>query len=182
MSTYPRPITPKPKPAPMPKKAKKPIKASGKKRSNGGIKITNPDKWFSLCVRERADWTCQRCGRKFPEEYSLEGLPKALGLDCSHYFGRGNWAVRFDPLNAWAHCRGCHGVFEANPHNFREWMHDKLGDAYDVLVEKSNNRTIGKQARREMNEIAAHYKEEFERMRELRSKGKVGRLNFQGYF
>lgn len=160
----------------------KPTRSVKTKHRAGGIKITNPDKWFSLCVRERSDWTCQRCGRKFPEKYSLEGLPKAQGLDCSHYFGRANWAVRFEPMNAWAHCRGCHGIFEGNPHYFREWMNEKLGDSYEVLVELSNNIMNGKQARKEQNKIAAHYKSEFERMRRERANGKVGRINFQGYF
>lgn len=153
-----------------------------KKKSSGGIKITNPDKWFSLCVRERADWTCQRCGRKFPEEYSIDGLPKAQGLDCSHFIGRGNWSVRHDPLDADAHCRGCHGYFEANPHLFTEWKKERLGSLYEILIEKSNNVMLGKQARKEKNEIAEHYKAEFFRMRELRNKGVIGRINFQGYF
>ena len=160
-----------PKPAPKPKKAK-----------YNGIKITNPDKWFGLCVRERADWTCQRCGRKYPEEYSVDGLPKAQGLHCSHYFGRGNWAVRFDPLNAWAHCHGCHTLLGSNPHLFREWVEERLGNLYEVLVEKANHKTNGKTAHREENEIAAHYKAEFEKMRRQRDQGKVGRINFQGYF
>lgn len=85
-------------------------------------------------------------------------------------------------MNAWAHCRGCHGIFEGNPHYFREWMNEKLGDSYEVLVELSNNIMNGKQARKEQNKIAAHYKSEFERMRRERANGKVGRINFQGYF
>lgn len=165
-----------PMPAPKPKK-------KSKKKSSGGIKITNPDKWFSLCVRERANWTCERCLRKFPEEYSLEGLPKAQGLDCSHYFGRSNWSVRFEPFNAHAHCRGCHGIFESDPHYFQEWVKEKIGkECYGILVEKSKNSEHWKQAKKSQNEIAKHYKEEFERMRRVRNNGYDGYLDFQGYF
>lgn len=161
-----------PKPAP---KVKKP-------KSNGGIKITNPDKWFSLCVRERSDWTCQHCGKKYEPEYTVDGLPKAQGLHCSHFIGRGNWSVRHEPLNAEAHCYGCHAKFEGDPDYFTNWMQGRLGSLYEILIEKKNDLMIGKQARREQDEIAAHYKAEFERMRKLRDNGKVGRINFQGYF
>ena len=62
------------------------------------------------------------------------------------------------------------------------WKFEQLGGIiYDLLIEKSNNIMLGKQARHEKQEIAKHYKAEFERMQELRSKGVVGRINFQGY-
>jgi len=176
MSTYPRPITPKPKPAPK-------VKATKRKPKAKAIKILDPDVWFSLCVRERADWMCQSCGKKYEPWYTAKGIPANPGLHCSHYIGRGNYAVRFVPDNADAHCYGCHQKFESNPHIFMMWKYEQLGGIlYDILIEKSNDVVLGKQSRREKREIAAHYKTEFERMRELRSKGKVGRLNFQGYF
>ena len=63
------------------------------------------------------------------------------------------------------------------------WKFEKLGGhIYDILIEKSENILLGKQARREKQDIAQHYKAEFERMRDLRNNGKVGRINFQGYF
>jgi len=63
------------------------------------------------------------------------------------------------------------------------WKLEQLGDhLYDILIEKSNSLMLGKESRQSKKEIAAHYKEEFERMRELRNNGKVGRINFQGYF
>lgn len=162
------------------KPAPKPTKKPKAKRK---IAILDPDIWFSLCVRERADWTCQSCGKKYEPWYTAKGIPANPGLHCSHYIGRGNYAVRFDPYNADAHCYGCHQKFEGNPHNFMAWKLAQLGDPlYDILIEKSNSLMLGKEARRSKQEIAAHYKAEFERMRELRNNGKVGRINFQGYF
>jgi len=152
----------------------------GKKRT---IKREDPDLWFSLCVRERADWTCQCCGKKYEPWYTAKGLPANPGLHCSHYIGRGNYSVRFDTMNADAHCYGCHQKFEGNPHRFMEWKYEQLGGhLYDILIEKSNDLTLGKMARREKQEIAAHYKAEFEKMIQKRSNGTVGRINFQGYF
>ena len=64
-----------------------------------------------------------------------------------------------------------------------EWKYEKLGGIlYDILIEKSNDLMLGKEARRSKKEIAEHYKAEFERMRRERDNGKVGRINFQGYF
>lgn len=89
--------------------------------------------------------------------------------------------MRFDPLNAFAHCFGCHQKVEGNPHFFSEWARKRLKSKYDILVEKSNNPMLGKQARREKTEIAEHYANEYETMLEKRSRGRTGRLEFAGY-
>ena len=165
-------------------KPKPPPKVKGKSKAKKlKIKREDPDAWFSLCIRERADWTCQACGKRYEPWYTEKGLPANPGLHCSHYIGRGNYATRCEPLNADAHCYGCHLKFESNPHVFMTWKSEQLGAAiYDVLIEKSNNIMLGKQGRKEKQQIAEHYKSEFFRMRELRNKGAIGRINFQGYF
>jgi hypothetical protein len=48
-------------------------------------------------------------------------------LHCSHFHGRGNWAVRFDPDNAVALCYGCHRIMGANPEEHREFIKSRLG-------------------------------------------------------
>ena len=166
-----------PRSKPKPTKAMRPKKSKAKK-----IQRLDPDVWFSLCVRERSDWTCQKCGKKYEPWYTAKGIPANPGLHCSHYIGRGNYSVRFDPMNADAHCYGCHSKFEGNPHQFMMWKFEQLGILYDILIENSENIMLGKQARREKQEIAEHYKAEFERMRNERANGKIGRVNFQGYF
>lgn len=64
------------------------------------MKITPADKWFSKAVRARAGWTCQNCG--INQEHDK------AGLDCSHFVSRNRAATRYHPLNAFAHCKGCH--------------------------------------------------------------------------
>ena len=136
--------------------------------------LTTPaDVWFSKCVRERSAWRCESCGKQYPEG--------AQGIHCSHFVGRGNWSVRHEPLNADAHCFYCHQQFESNPHKHTDWKKERLGNLYDILIEKSNNITLGKQARQEKKQMAAHYKKEYERMRESRANGAIGRIEFQGY-
>lgn len=137
------------------------------------MKTTSADMWLSRCVRERAEWKCEKCGKQYDST--------SMGLHCSHFIGRGNWSVRFDPMNADSHCYYCHSQFEGNPHKHTEWKREQLGQSYDVLIEKSNNLMLGKQARQEQKEIAKHYKSEYERMMSIRAEGVTGRLEFTGY-
>ena len=140
-------------------------------------KKLDPDYFFSLCVRERAGWKCQKCGKDYTPWTGANGYPANPGLHCSHYIGRGNYATRFDPLNVDAHCYFCHSQFEGNPHEFREWKLARIGQAvYDVLIEKSRNILLGKQARKEKQQIAEHYKQQYHLM-----KANVI-TDFQGYF
>lgn len=156
---------------PCPKPSKKP-----KARKYNGIKTTPADFWFSRCVRERNDWICEGCGKKYPEF--------AQGIHCSHYFSRGNWSVRLEPLNAFAHCFYCHQKLGSNPHLFVEWTKAVLGDRYAVLVELSQNITRAKESRQTKGkgEIARHYQNEYLRMVSMRARGVTGRIEFTGYF
>jgi hypothetical protein len=139
--------------------------------------LTTPaDKWFSLCVRERANWTCERCG----VEYSHP----ARGLDCAHYETRDNWSVRFDPINAFALCRGCHGYYDRERRfEFKDLYIKVFGAALlDILEEKSRqSATLGKTIRRTRGkgEIALHYKKQYEGM--LLERSKRGRVDFEGW-
>lgn len=142
------------------------------------MKITPADKWFSRCVRERADWTCEYpgCGIRY--------APPTQALHCSHFEGRGNWAVRFEPLNAIALCYGHHRIVGSSPR-----LHDELhalifgAFAADIVEEKAQDIELAKLMRRTKGKglIAAHYKAEYERMMEVRAAGLRGRLEFIGY-
>lgn len=165
------------------KSRKSTVKSKHPKSGGFGIKTTEADRWFGLCVRERSDWTCEVCGTHKEPEYSLEtGLPKNQGLQTMHYIGRGNWSVRLYPDDADAGCSACHTRMDSNPHVFQEWKVAKLGqERYDILIEKSNDPMIGKEARHCQDEEVAHYKSEFERMRKLRAQGVMGRIEFQAW-
>lgn len=133
------------------------------------MKITVADEWFSKCIRERASWTCERCGTHY--------TPPTQGLHCSHFVGRANWATRYMPLDAFAHCYGCHSYFHQNPDEFREWVKKTLGIClYDVLQERKRDSMRGKEARHSVKEIAAWYKSEYERLMSIRTEGITGRL------
>jgi len=90
------------------------------------IKITAGDRMFSLFIRYRDKWTCQRCFRTFPE--------KSGSLQNSHFWGRGNLSVRHDEENCCALCAGCHQHFTANPSEHRDFFLKRLGQQkYDLL-------------------------------------------------
>lgn len=132
--------------------------------------LTTPaDVAFSICVRERSNWTCERCGKQY--------TPPTQALHCSHFKGRGNWAVRFDPENAFAHCYGCHSYFEQNPQEFTEWAAERV--SLLGIREKANDLQLAKRARKEKAQIADHYRKEHKRMLLKRADGKTGRLEFK---
>lgn len=129
----------------------------------GAIKIRAADKWFSLCIRERANWTCERCDKRCPDD-------KRMGLHCSHFHGRGKWATRFDPDNCRALCYGCHSYVGGNPDIHRRDMLEVLGPGlYETLLERSNDSRLGRIVKRSEAEIAAHYRAEHKRMVEHRA-------------
>ncbi len=99
--------------------------------SFGKAKIDLADKYFSLWIRSRANWTCERCGKYY--------APPTSALHCSHFIGRGKENVRFDPENASAHCYGCHQYFTSHPAEHVAWKLERIGqEAYDALRLKSN--------------------------------------------
>lgn len=136
----------------------------------GAIKITPADRWFSLCIRERADWRCERCGRLTPPD-------KRMGLHCSHWHGRSAWATRLHPLNAFAHCYGCHSFFEQRPVAFNDWVAERIGqDVADKLTALSKKPAHG--VKRLVPVIAAFYRVEHRTMEKRRKAGEMGWMAF----
>lgn len=97
----------------------------------GKVKIDQADKYFSLWIRSRDNWSCQRCGTKYE--------PPTSALHCSHFKGRGKENTRFDPDNADALCYGCHRYFTAQPDEHYRWQVERKGqELVDELLLRSN--------------------------------------------
>lgn len=136
-----------------------------------GIKRTTADKYFSFCVRERANYTCEYCGKVEPER---------KGLECCHIYGRRAKSVRHDPDNAVCLCHTHHRYFTENPIEFQIWLKKHLGDGrLEILREKYNQ--IIKYTKALEKEIAAHYKKQHEAMLQKRNEGHLGPMEFEGY-
>jgi len=132
------------------------------------------DALFSNMVRERDNWTCQKCNKYYPEG-------NRQGLHCSHIFSRRHRATRWEPYNAVAHCFACHQYLGGNPVVFEQWARGYMGDyVIDMLEEK--HLTILKTTKVQMKEMYSHMKKEHARMLRLRKDGDTGLLSFTGYF
>ena len=98
------------------------------------IRIDPLDKQFSLYIRSRANWKCEKCGTQY--------IPPTAGLQCSHFVGRANQQTRYDDKNCSALCFHCHQYFTANPYEHTEWMRKKLGDKeFEALNRRANWRS-----------------------------------------
>lgn len=130
------------------------------------------DDIFSQCVREAADWTCERCGLEFPER-------KSQALHASHYYSRGIACTRHHPDNVSSLCGRCHKEVGEDPDAHRRWMLKRLGDIrYGELGVRKNTliyRKVDKKAMR------AHYRAELERMLAERRRGLIGPLELVAY-
>ena len=93
-----------------------------------GIKRDKDDIAFSRMVRERDEWTCQRCGaQKAPNS--------GPALHSAHYYTRRTRATRLDPLNALALCYGCHQFVDSHAAEKETLWRLRIGDeAFDALT------------------------------------------------
>ena len=121
------------------------------------IKRTPADDAFSKCIRALANYCCEVCGTGYTD--------KDVGLHCSHFHGRANWSVRFDPDNAESACYGCHAKLEGSPHDFTRRWEAKLGEfKYELLLERKRDIGLGKMYRQTKGkgDIAKHFREQLE--------------------
>ena len=120
-----------------------------------GIKRDASDKWFSDCIRHRANYRCEHCNKQFP------GLVQ--GFECCHIWGRANKSTRWDAGNAVALCGGCHRHFTEHPLAYHGWLVKHLGEGNLALLAERRNMIL-KTNKMLRKEIAAHYRAEFRRM------------------
>lgn len=106
------------------------------------------DKWFSLCVRHRANYQCESCGGE--------------ASDCCHLFGRRKYATRWHPLNAIALCRTCHNNFGNEPLLWVDFIDQRWPGRRDELLRIL--RTRGRNTPEIRKAVAKHYNAELRRM------------------
>ena len=134
-----------------------------------GIKITAADRYFSLCIRERADNTCEKCGATDTK------------LENSHFHSRRHRGLRFDPNNCCCLCFVCHQFLGGDPPEHVRFFTGLMGEGMiDILRDKKNS--IFKLQKGELKEIAAFYRQELKLLREARDNGETGYLDFGGWY
>ena len=122
------------------------------------------DTAFSNFIRERDNFTCQKCHKTYPEG-------RRQGLHCSHFYSRRHQSTRYYSRNACAHCFSCHQSLGGNPVEFAEWIDTYLGsEAAQELRERKNQ--IKKRTKGEKKEIAAHWRAQLKYLRRCREEEK----------
>jgi hypothetical protein len=121
------------------------------------IKRDAADNFFSLCVRAKANFACEYCGKGFPGPDQ--------GLHCAHIVGRRNSSTRWALDNAVSLCYYHHRYFTENPLDFISWLGTYLGEGHMLrLMEKKNE--VYRVRARDRKDIAKHYREQWKAYQE----------------
>ena len=136
------------------------------------VKIKPADTWFSKCVREANDWTCERCGSVHERG--------SVGLHNSHIFSRRHRTIRWAKANTQALCFSCHQWFGGSPADSGYWVTELLGEGHMELLRQQRDSRM-KVSKAEEKDIAKWYKAEYERLLERRANGESGKLDFESY-
>lgn len=98
-----------------------------------GIRRDAADARFSRMIRERDNFTCQRCGKQHAEN--------SMGLHAAHMFTRRIKATRLDPDNCCSLCFGCHQHLDSHPEEKMAFFRARLGDEkFDALQARAHAR------------------------------------------
>lgn len=142
------------------------------------VKRTTADKWFSKCVRIRANWTCEYCNIDYSHDKGY--------LHCSHYISRSYKAVRYHPDNAFAHCMQCHeklGGGRWGGGNHAEFAHhyDEVHGSYKREVMRRLSKYPFPHHNKHLSDISNFYREAYQEMEQMRADGYDGPVEFEFY-
>ena len=123
-----------------------------------GIKRLTADKHMSDALRKKAGFICQLTGKDYSD--------RPQGLQLSHFIGRGNWSVRFDPKNVLILSAWAHKEMESHPVNHIALWREIHGGIYgrsesdaelNALLARSTCTDRAKYARANHASIGKHY-------------------------
>lgn len=115
------------------------------------IKLEACDTWCSKVVRQKANYTCEYCGKQDSR------------MECCHIHGRRARSVRWSLDNLLCLCSHHHRYFTENPTEFTAWLDEYLGKGHmEMLLEKKN--ILMPTNKKLRAEIAKHYRLELRKM------------------
>lgn len=132
------------------------------------IKNAKIDDVFSRCIRESANWTCQKSGLVDPEG---QATGRSRGMQCCHIYGRRTVSMRWWPDNAICMNSRWHRFYTENPLKFESFLNGLIGNGNLLFLCERFNRTDIKYTDKDRRDIYEHFKNEYQRMRELRLDG-----------
>lgn len=131
------------------------------------LKISTADKYFSMCIREARNHTCETCG-------------KTGRMEASHVYSRRHRTIRWDKLNIMCQCNGCHRAWHESPLKSFAWFESEYGQGrIDILREKMNSKI--KVPKSEEKEIASHYRAQLKLIEQKRADGETGYIDFESW-
>ena len=138
-----------------------------------GVKRDATDKAFSDAIRESYDYTCCACNANHRHEPAY--------IHCAHVHTRKHRSTRWNSeYGAVALCAKCHRRFTDFPVEWGDFVRRYLGDDnYDHA--KRLAWEVRKYTKAEQLEIRRHYKEELERIKQLRAEGETGYIRLMSY-
>ncbi len=94
--------------------------------------LTFADIQYSKMIREKYNYTCEKCG--------VKDIPPTRFIQCSHYIGRAEKMTRYYEDNTDVLCDTCHKEFEASKNGeYKKWKIEKLGkERHQELLNKRN--------------------------------------------
>ena len=94
------------------------------------MKRTAADAKWSLAIRERDGYQCQRCLKFYPKKHR--------GLHAAHIFTRAIKRTRTNMENGVTLCYGCHAWAHRNPLDFHEFVKGWMSEAvYEELAKRA---------------------------------------------
>lgn len=82
------------------------------------------DKAWSKAIRERDEYTCQRCEKD--------------GNQAAHIIPRRHRILRWDWANGLCLCFACHHKWHSNPLDSADWFENKYRERWEYLHERKN--------------------------------------------
>ena len=133
------------------------------------IKRTQADINCSRAIREAANNVCEICKSR-------------PATEVMHYHGRRAYAVRFHPDNLNAGCHGCHRKMDENPDRFYRWKEEQIGAGrMQMLREMREDTSLAKLHKKNIKAVSAHFRQELERIQELRESGETGTIEVEPF-
>lgn len=127
---------------------------------------TKLDKLLRDLIKERADWTCQKCEIKSEDHYFMQ---------WSHHLSCKYKKIRWNVFNAAAHCGSCHERFTGDPVAHREEIYRLIGEEmYYELRRRIDDPKTKAPDLHERILMYNHYKDEYEVLKRKRKDGKQG--------
>ena len=137
------------------------------------------DAVVSDLVRERAHWTCERCGIV---DADGQARGKSYGMHCSHFFGRGAGnCSRYDTDLLTCLCASCHKYLGDRPNEHTAFIIKKVGETFLEMTTEKHSATR-KMTPEEKDEMYQHYKKELKRIKKLRADGIMGMSHTVSWF